>query len=65
MSPRPLKVALIMGGTSSEREVSLASRARRCAKAMQELPHQVEVFDPAGDLPRLMDSGPRSSTWPW
>ncbi|MCF8034937.1 MAG: D-alanine--D-alanine ligase [Desulfarculaceae bacterium] len=54
MSARVLKVALIMGGTSSEREVSLASGGA-CAKAMRELPHQVEVFDPATDLPRLVD----------
>jgi D-alanine-D-alanine ligase len=50
---RALKVALIMGGTSSEREVSLAS-GRTVLAAMAELPHRVEVFDPATDLVELV-----------
>ncbi|MEW5911021.1 MAG: D-alanine--D-alanine ligase [Thermodesulfobacteriota bacterium] len=50
---RALKVALIMGGTSSEREVSLAS-GRTVLAAMAELPHQVEVLDPATDLVELV-----------
>ncbi|MCB2228518.1 MAG: D-alanine--D-alanine ligase [Desulfarculaceae bacterium] len=53
MSTRPLKVALIMGGTSSERDVSLKS-GKACLKAMAELPHSVSVFDPAEDLGRLV-----------
>ncbi|RJX28945.1 MAG: D-alanine--D-alanine ligase [Desulfarculus sp.] len=50
---RSLKVALIMGGTSSEREVSLAS-GRTVLAAMGELPHRVEAFDPATDLVELV-----------
>lgn len=53
---RGLKVALIMGGTSSEREVSLAS-GRTVLAAMAELPHQVEVLDPATDLVELVRRG--------
>ncbi|MFH2126423.1 MAG: D-alanine--D-alanine ligase [Pseudomonadota bacterium] len=53
MSQSALKVALIMGGTSSEREVSLKS-GRAVAKALEALPHQVETFDPATDLAELV-----------
>ncbi|MCF8099735.1 MAG: D-alanine--D-alanine ligase [Desulfarculaceae bacterium] len=53
MSRGALKVALIMGGTSSEREVSLKS-GRAVAKALAALPHQVETFDPATDLIALV-----------
>ncbi len=53
MNRRALKVALIMGGTSSERQVSLAS-GRAVAKALEELPHAVTIFDPATDLERLV-----------
>lgn len=53
MSSRALRVALIMGGTSSEREVSLASGGA-CAQALASLPHAVSIFDPATDLPRLV-----------
>jgi D-alanine-D-alanine ligase len=53
MSGRALKVALIMGGTSSERQVSLAS-GRAVVKALAELPHAVTIFDPATDLERLV-----------
>ncbi|MBU1274985.1 MAG: D-alanine--D-alanine ligase [Proteobacteria bacterium] len=54
MSGPALKVALIMGGTSSEREVSLKS-GRAVAKALSALPHAVEVFDPATDLAALVN----------
>ena len=47
-----LRVALIAGGTSSEREVSLKG-ARAVEKALEELGHKVEFFDPATDLLRL------------
>ena len=57
MSGRALKVALIMGGTSSEREVSLKS-GRAVAKALEALPHAVGVFDPATDLGRLLAEAP-------
>ena len=53
MRARALRVALIMGGTSSEREVSLASGGA-CAQALASLPHAVSIFDPATDLPRLV-----------
>lgn len=49
---RALRVALIMGGTSSEREVSLAS-GRAVLAALKSLPHAVEVFDPATELAQL------------
>jgi D-alanine-D-alanine ligase len=47
-----LRVALIAGGTSSEREVSLKG-ARAVEKALRELDHKVEFFDPATDLLKL------------
>jgi D-alanine-D-alanine ligase len=47
-----LRVALIAGGTSSEREVSLKG-ARAVEKALRELGHKVEFFDPATDLLNL------------
>jgi D-alanine-D-alanine ligase len=53
MSGKALKVALIVGGTSSEREVSLKS-GRAVAKALESLPHAVETFDPATDLAALV-----------
>jgi len=40
----PLRVAVLMGGRSSEREVSLAS-GRRVAEAAAELGHQVSAID--------------------
>ncbi len=47
-----LRVALIAGGTSSEREVSLKG-ARAVEKALKELGHKVEFFDPSTDLLKL------------
>ncbi|MFN4131550.1 MAG: D-alanine--D-alanine ligase [Caldimicrobium sp.] len=47
-----LRVALLAGGTSSEREVSLKG-AKAVYKALLELGHRVEIFDPAYDLPKL------------
>jgi len=47
-----LRVALIAGGTSSEREVSLKG-ARAVEKALRELGHKVEFLDPATDLLKL------------
>ncbi|MFN3406480.1 MAG: D-alanine--D-alanine ligase [Caldimicrobium sp.] len=47
-----LKVALLAGGSSSEREVSLKG-ARAVHKALEELGHTVEFFDPATDLLKL------------
>ncbi len=47
-----LRVALLAGGTSSEREVSLKG-AKAVREALLELGHEVEFFDPATDLTRL------------
>lgn len=47
-----LRIALIAGGTSSEREVSLKG-AKAVEKALLELGHKVEFFDPAKDLLKL------------
>ncbi len=47
-----LRVALLAGGTSSEREVSLKG-AKSVESALKKLGHKVEFFDPAIDLPRL------------
>ncbi|MCS7149970.1 MAG: D-alanine--D-alanine ligase [Caldimicrobium sp.] len=53
-----LRIALIAGGHSSEREVSLRG-SKAVDKALRELGHEVEFFDPAYDLRRLVD---RAST---
>ncbi|MGC8872271.1 MAG: D-alanine--D-alanine ligase family protein [Caldimicrobium sp.] len=47
-----LRVALLAGGTSSEREVSLKG-AKAVKEALIELGHKVEFFDPAYDLVKL------------
>ncbi len=47
-----LRVALLAGGTSSEREVSLKG-ARAIEEALKKLGHKVELFDPATDLSKL------------
>ncbi len=51
--PSVLRVALIAGGTSSEREVSLKG-GKAVEQALKELGHRVFFFDPATDLPSLM-----------
>jgi D-alanine-D-alanine ligase len=48
-----LRVALLAGGTSSEREVSLKG-AKAVHSALLELGHRVEFFDPASDLLNLV-----------
>jgi len=48
-----LRVALLAGGTSSEREVSLKG-AKAVKQALMDLGHKVEFFDPAYDLPKLV-----------
>lgn len=55
-SPESCKVALLAGGTSGERKISLASRDGAMA-ALKEAGYQVEWLDPANkaDLKRLMD----------
>lgn len=49
-----LKIALIAGGSSSEREVSLKG-ASAVKKALEKLGYQYEFFDPAYDLPKLAE----------
>lgn len=51
---RPLRIALIAGGTSSEREVSLRG-AQAVKKALINLGHQVIFIDPATDLKVLVN----------
>ena len=50
---KQLKIALLAGGTSSEREVSLKG-AEAVKKALLTLGHEVEFFDPASDLAKLV-----------
>ncbi len=49
---RPLRVALLAGGKSGEREVSLAG-AQEVARALDPAKYQVKRFDPATDMARL------------
>ncbi len=52
----PLRVALLMGGTSEERRVSLASGGE-VAGALRERGHEVVVIDPAsGVVPAAEES---------
>lgn len=55
-NPKEYSVAVVYGGTSGEREVSLNSGAC-CAEALKELGFSVELIDPAsrGDLKKLID----------
>ena len=46
-------VALLMGGWSPEREVSLSS-GRECAKALEARGYRVRAIDARGDLPSLL-----------
>ena len=46
-------VAVVMGGWSPEREVSLSS-GRECAKALVDLGYKVQVIDVTPDLPALL-----------
>ncbi|MCS7278618.1 MAG: D-alanine--D-alanine ligase [Thermodesulfobacteriaceae bacterium] len=48
----PLRIALLAGGTSSEREVSLKG-AKGVKEALERLGHQVVFLDPAKDLVEL------------
>ncbi|MGY6634455.1 MAG: D-alanine--D-alanine ligase [Alkalilacustris sp.] len=52
------KVAVLMGGLSAEREVSLSS-GRQCAAALREAGYEVTEIDARGDLPtRLVSVAP-------
>ena len=53
-----LTVGVILGGTSSEREVSLAS-GRAVASALNPSLYRVRVYDPLVDLARLVQDAPR------
>ena len=58
LTQRNMKVALLMGGSSSEREISLLSGAQVEA-ALRRLGHEVIVIDPAvGSVAALAQSGP-------
>jgi D-alanine-D-alanine ligase len=69
MTDKPLRVTLFLGGTSSERDVSLASGVR-IAQALRERGHQVTAIDPAvGPLSaeaerKLLEGGAVKSTPP-
>lgn len=52
MKPKPLKIAVLMGGWSAEREVSLTS-GTGIVKALQELGHQVTAVDVQRDIEGL------------
>lgn len=54
----PLNLALLMGGTSGEREVSLAS-GRQVAAHLDPRRYRVTVYDPAADLARLLEDRPK------
>ena len=49
---RPLRVALLAGGKSGERDVSLAG-AQEVAQALDPAKYQVKRFDPATDMAKL------------
>lgn len=51
---KKLKVAVLMGGTSSERDISLIS-GKEVAKALDRKKYQVEIYDPATDLIKLAE----------
>src|SRR5256885_2994420 len=54
-----MKLAVLLGGTSSERDVSLAS-GLRIAHALREVGHQVTCVDPAyGELARADEEAMR------
>lgn len=55
--PAKLRLALLMGGSSSEREVSLKS-GRAVLANLDPARYQTVVFDPSQDLARLVDEAP-------
>lgn len=58
MSGKKLRVALVMGGKSREREVSLAS-GREVLNHMDRDRFEVATYDPAEDLVRLAEDAPK------
>jgi len=57
MSDGRIRVALICGGVSGEREISLKS-GTQVAKALDPERYRVSRYDPAADLPRLISDAP-------
>ena len=57
MTTQKIKVALLAGGRSGEREVSL-SGAAQVSKALNPERYQVFNYDPVNDLERLIKEGP-------
>ena len=57
-----MRLALIAGGKSSEREVSLKSGAQVFA-ALDQSKYDIRRYDPLTDLARLVQT-PRNSRWP-
>ena len=53
-----LTVAVLLGGTSPEREVSLGS-GRSVIQALSPQDYRVMIFDPAVDIPKLVAAAPR------
>lgn len=58
MATTKLRVALLAGGVSAEREVSLKS-ARQVYEALDKAKYDVTRYDPRDDLPRLVQDAPR------
>lgn len=56
--PRRLRLALLAGGVSAEREVSLNS-GRQVLAALDKSRYEVTCYDPQSDLPRLVEDAPR------
>jgi len=56
---RKLKVALLMGGSSAEREVSLMS-GKTVLKNLDPAKYEVTRYDPATDLQRLVQDAPQT-----
>ncbi len=55
LRPGTTRIAVLMGGWSREREVSLVS-GRSCADALRERGHRVEEIDVGRDVGRLLES---------
>jgi len=55
MSSRTYRVAVLKGGLSAEREVSLVS-GRECAAALRRAGHEVTEIDAGADLPQALDA---------
>ena len=56
--PKHYRIAVILGGSSQEREVSLRS-GKAVANALDPARYRAVIFDPVVDLPRLFAEAPR------